>query len=74
MIVVPDCRGHRIEIAASSVDGGRFNTVVHIRRTLSEAKPVVEMVTCLKVNAALAEQASERWATRHIDLLHEACT
>jgi len=48
--------------------------VVHIRRTLGEAKPVVEMVTCRKVNATLAEQASERWATRHIDLLHEART
>lgn len=34
--------------------------VVHIRRTLGEAKPVVEMVTCLKVNATLAEQTADR--------------
>jgi hypothetical protein len=67
MIVVPDYRGHRIEIAAAPVDGARFNAVVHIRRTLSDAKPQIETVTCLKVNATLAEQAGERWAKRLID-------
>jgi hypothetical protein len=36
---------------------------------LSDAKPHVETVTCLKVNATLAEPAGERWAKRHIDLL-----
>jgi hypothetical protein len=72
MVVVPDYRQHRIEVAATPVDGGRFNAVVYIRRTLSDAKPVVETVTCLKVNATLAEQAGERWAKRHIDLVHEA--
>jgi hypothetical protein len=64
MIVVPDYRGHRIEVAAAPIDGGRFNAVVRIRRTLSEAKHHVETVTCLKVNATLAEQAGERWAKR----------
>jgi hypothetical protein len=68
MNVIPDYRAHRIEIAASPVEGGRFNAVVHIRRTLSDAKPVVETVTCLKINATLAEQAGERWAKRWIDL------
>ena len=32
------------------------------------ASPVVETVTCLKINATLAEQAGERWAKRWIDL------
>ena len=64
-------RQHRIEVAATPVDGGRFNAEVRIRRTLSGAKPIVESVTCLKLSAALAEQAGERWAKRHIDLLHE---
>jgi hypothetical protein len=70
VIVVNDYRGHRIEVAATPVDD-RFNAEVRIRRTLTDAKPHVEQVTCLKVNATLAEQAGERWAKRHIDLLHE---
>lgn len=45
MIVVPDYRGHRIEVAATPVDAGRFNAVVHIRRRLGDAKPIVERVT-----------------------------
>jgi hypothetical protein len=68
MNVVPDYRGHRIEIAATPADGGRFNAVVHIRRTLSDSKPVVETVTCFKMSATLAEQAGELWAKRWIDL------
>ena len=71
MTVVPDYRQHRIEVAATPVDGGRFNAVVHIRRTLSDAKPHVETVTCLKFNATLAEQAGERWAKRYVDLIDE---
>lgn len=42
MIVVPDYRQHRIEVAATPVAGGRFNAEVRIRRTLSDAKPHVE--------------------------------
>jgi hypothetical protein len=34
-------------------------------------QPHVETVTCLKVNATLAEQAGERWAKRHIDVHEE---
>jgi hypothetical protein len=72
VIVVPHYRGHRIEIAATPVDGRRFNAVVHIHRTLSDAnKPVVEMVTCLKLNRTLAGKAGERWAKRQIDLLED---
>ena len=34
---------------------------------LSDAKPIVETVSCLKVNAALAEQPGERWAKQRRD-------
>jgi hypothetical protein len=68
MIVVPDYRDLLIEIAATPADGGRFNAVVHIRQTLSDAKPIIETVTCLKINATLAEQAGERWAKLWIDV------
>jgi hypothetical protein len=52
-MIVPDYRRHRIEIVSTPVGGGRFNAVVHLSRTLSDAKPIVETVTCLKVSAAL---------------------
>src|SRR5688572_2186971 len=70
MIVVNDYRAHRIDVDAVPT-GGRFSAEVRIRRTLSDAKPHVEVVSCLKLSAALAEQAGERWAKRHIDLRHE---
>jgi hypothetical protein len=60
MLVTPDYRGHRIEIVPISAGNG-FNAEVRIRRTLTDAKPIVETVTCLKLSAALAEQAGERW-------------
>lgn len=69
MNVIPDYRGHRIDVVAVPDGDHRFNAEVRIRQTLSDAKPHVETVTCLKVSAALAEQAGERWAKRHIDLL-----
>ena len=68
MQVVTDYRGHRIETVATAADEGRYNAVVRIRRMLSDGKPIVETVTCLKMNATLAEQAGERWAKRWIDL------
>jgi hypothetical protein len=68
VIVAADYHGHRIESVATPVEGGRFNAVVHIRRTLSNEKPIVETVTCLKVSRELAEAAGERWAKRWIDL------
>lgn len=43
MIVIRDYHGHRIEVAAARADGGRFNAVVHIRRTLSDAKPHISV-------------------------------
>jgi hypothetical protein len=63
-------RKHRIDVVAVPA-GDRFNAEVRIRRVLSDAKRIVETVTCLKVNAALAEQAGERWAKRQIDLFIE---
>jgi hypothetical protein len=67
MIVVPDYRGHRIEINARAIDG-RWNADVRIRRTLSDAKPHVETVTCFEVSAELAEKSAETWAPRWVDL------
>lgn len=51
MIVIEDYRQHRVEINAVAV-GDRFNAEVHIRRTLSDEKPHVETVTCLKLSRA----------------------
>ena len=65
MIVVPNYRAHRIDVNAVPA-GDWFNAEVRIRRTLSDAKPIVDTVTCLKVSAALAEQAGERFAKRWI--------
>jgi hypothetical protein len=67
MIVVPDYRGHRIEIVAQLVDGA-WNAGVRIRRTLSEMKPHVEQVTCRKRTAIEAEESGDVWARRWVDL------
>jgi hypothetical protein len=67
MIVVPDYRGHRIQVEAVAASE-RFNAAVRIRRTLSDEKPFADTVTCLKQSAALAEAAGERWAKRWIDM------
>ena len=67
MIVVEDYRHHRIEVNAVAA-GDRFNAEVKIRRTLSDAKTHIEIVSCLKVGAHLAERAGELWARRWIDL------
>jgi len=69
MIVVSDYRGHRIEVDAVAVDG-RWNAEVRIRRTLTQEKPHVESVTCLKLTPKHAEWSGEIWARRWIDL-HE---
>ena len=71
MIVMPDYRGHRIDVEAVPA-GARFNATVCIRRTLSDATPHVETVTCFKMSAALAEAAAEElWAKPWIDLQAE---
>jgi hypothetical protein len=66
LIVVPDYRGHRIEIVAQLVDGA-WNAGVRIRRTLSEMKPHVEQVTCRKPTPTEAEQRGEVYARRWVD-------
>jgi hypothetical protein len=67
MMVVPDYRGFRIEVDAVAADG-RWNADVRIRRILSQDKPHVDRVTCLKLTAEHAERAAEIWAQRWIDL------
>jgi len=67
MIVLPDYRGHRIEVNAVAIDG-RFNAEVRVRRTLSQDKPHVARVTCFKLTAEHAEWTGERWARRWMDL------
>jgi hypothetical protein len=66
VIVVPDYKGHRIEVVAQFVDGS-WNAGIRIRRTLSEAKPHVEQVTCRKPTAMEAEQRGEVYARRWVD-------
>jgi len=55
VIVEPDYRGHRIEVTAEHVDGA-WDAEVRIRRTFSEDKPRVEVVTCRTPTAKAAEK------------------
>jgi hypothetical protein len=66
MIVVPDYRGFRIQVAAAA--DGRWNADVRIRRILSPDKPHVERVTCYKLTAEHSEHAAEIWARRWMDI------
>jgi len=69
MIIVPDYRGHRIEIKAIAVKAAdRLNAEVRIRGHAVSAKPHVEIVTCHTLTADHAERAAEIWARRWIDL------
>jgi hypothetical protein len=67
MIVLPDYRGHRIEVNAVRADE-RYNAEVKSRRTLSQDKPHVDTVTCLKLTPDLAEHSGLIWARRWIDV------
>jgi hypothetical protein len=67
VIVVPEYRGHRIEVEAV-VTGMRWNATVTIRRIRSRDPSRVEIVTCLKLTPELAESAGETWARRWVDL------
>ncbi len=73
VIVVEHYRRHRIDVNDVPV-GDRFNAEVRIRRVLSGVKPIIEVVSCLKVSPALAERAGETWAKRHVDLLTDEDT
>jgi hypothetical protein len=69
MIVIPDYRGHRIEIDTIAVKAAdRWDAEVRIRGHAVNAKPRVEIVTCHKLTANHAERAAEIWARRWIDL------
>jgi hypothetical protein len=61
MIVIPECRGHRIEVNAIAVDGG-YDAEVRLLRLFGRDKLHVETVTCLKLRAEHAERADEIWA------------
>lgn len=67
MIVEPDYRGYRIEVNAELADGA-WNAQVRIRRPLSEEKPHVELVTCRKPTAKVAEERAAVYARRWVDL------
>jgi hypothetical protein len=68
MIVVPEYRGHRIEINAVAADDDRYNAEVRILKLFMREKPHVETVTCLKLRGDHAERAGELWARRWVDL------
>jgi len=55
VIVETDYPGFRIEVAAQYADGA-WNAEVRIRRTLSDEKPHVEIVTCRTPTAKAAEE------------------
>jgi hypothetical protein len=67
MIVEPAYKGYRIEVYAERVDGA-WDATVRIRRILSDDKVHVEVLTCRKVKAELAETRGAIWARRWVDL------
>ena len=66
MIVESDYRGYRIEVNAEAA-GGVWNAHVRTRRILSEDKPHVEIVTCRKPTANVAEERAVIYARRWVD-------
>jgi hypothetical protein len=68
MLIESDYRGHRIEVTAQHVDGA-WDLEVRTRRMFSEDKPRVEIVTCRKPSAKVAEERgliyARRWVDRH---------
>ena len=66
MLIEPSYKGFRIEVNAVH-NGHHFNAEVRVRQHAVNAKPRVEVVTCLKPTAEYAERAGEVWAKRWID-------
>jgi len=64
LLIESDYREHRIEVTTRHVDGA-WNAEVRIRRTLTEAKPDVETVTCRKPTAKVAEERGRGLAAAH---------
>jgi len=67
LLIEPDYRGHRIEVNAQHVDGA-WNAEVRIRRILYDGKPHVEIVTCRKPTAKVAEERGLVYGHRWVDL------
>ena len=67
MLVEADYKGHRIEVEAVG-ELGRWDATVRIRRTLTEDEPHVELITCGKGTAELAERWGAIWAKRWVDV------
>jgi hypothetical protein len=68
MLIEPDYRGHRIEVFAIEVAGGRWNATLRVRRLFTEEPPHVETVMCRKPTASLAETRAMVLARRWVDL------
>jgi hypothetical protein len=66
VIVESEYRGYRIEVNAELADG-LWNAQVRIRRIFSEEKAHVEIVTCRKNTAKVAEQRAAIYARRWVD-------
>jgi len=66
VIVERDYRGYRIEVNAE-LAGGLWNAQVRIRRILSEDKAHVEVITCRKPTAKVAEERAAVYARRWVD-------
>jgi hypothetical protein len=67
MLVEPIYRGHRIHVEAEQVDG-RWDARVDIHRVLSDEKPRLDVVTCRKLTAELAERRAMIFARWWVDL------
>ena len=59
-------KGYRIEVNAELADGA-WDAQVRIRRVLSEEVPHVELVTCRKPTAKVAEERAAVYARRWVD-------
>jgi hypothetical protein len=51
----------------ASLTNGAWDAEVRIRHTFTEDKPHVEIVTCRKPTAAMAEERAAIWARRWVD-------
>ena len=70
MLIEPDYRGYWIEVHARLANGA-WDAEIRVRRTFSEEKSYVEVVTCRTPTAQIAEERgvvyARRWVDRHAD-------
>jgi hypothetical protein len=64
-------RGFRLEVSALPAGKG-WNAEVRIRRTLSDMKTHIEIVTCRKPTATAAEEHAVIYARRWVDRYRSA--